>query len=129
MKRRNINALLALFLILLPWCDAAANVTEASEQEISHLLDYIGNSECSFIRNGASYSGARAREHIQRKYTYIKNRIDTTEQFIQHAATQSSITKSKYLVRCNDITTSTGSWLEQELKEFRRTASSPSSDN
>lgn len=129
MKPLNTCALLALFILLLPGCEAAANMTEASKQEITHLLDYIGNSECSFIRNGTTHSGARAREHIQRKYTYINNRIDTTEQFIQHAATQSSITKSKYLVRCNDVTTGTGSWLEQELKEYRRKASSPSSDN
>lgn len=127
MKAQKTCTLLALFFLLLPWWDAAANMTEASEKEITHLLDYIGNSECSFIRNGTTYSGVRAREHILRKYSYIKNRINTTEQFIRHAATQSSITKAKYLVRCNGVTTGTGFWLEQKLKEYRRTASSPSS--
>lgn len=129
MKRQNTCALLVLFFFLLPWWEAAANMTEASEQEITHLLDYIGNSECSFVRNGSSYSGARAREHILRKYTYIKIKIGTTEQFIQHAASQSSITKAKYLVRCDDVTISTASWLEQELSAYRLSVSLPASQN
>ncbi|MBT8359324.1 MAG: DUF5329 family protein [Desulfobacterales bacterium] len=129
MKRQNACALLVLFFLLLPWCEAAANMTEASEQEITHLLDYIGNSECSFIRNDTTYSKARAREHILRKYTYIKTKITTTEQFIEHAASQSSITKVKYLVRCNDVTSSTESWLEQELSAYRLTVSFPASQN
>ena len=129
MRPQNTCALLALFLFLLPWCDAAANMTDASKQEITHLLDYIGNSECSFIRNGTTYSGARAREHILRKYSYIKTRISTTEQFIRYAASQSSITKAKYLVCCDDVTTSTESWLEQELKAYRLSGSSSASQN
>ena len=43
----------------------------ASEAEIQHLLDYLGDSGCQFFRNGAWHPARDARAHIQKKYAYL----------------------------------------------------------
>ncbi len=90
-----------------------------TDKEIVHLLDYIEQSGCSFNRNGDVYSAARAREHIQQKYEYLKKKIRTTEDFISYAATRSSITGSSYQVVCSGVAMKSGDWLLQELARFR----------
>ena len=89
------------------------------ELEVQHLLDYIEQSDCTFIRNGITHQPGAARKHINRKYQHIRNDIATTEDFIDHAASQSSITGTRYLVRCGDATLYSADWLTQELWSYR----------
>ncbi len=46
-----------------------------------------------FQRNGSWYDGSDARAHLQRKYDYLlkKGMVDSAEQFIERAASQSSM--------------------------------------
>jgi len=37
-----------------------------TEEETLHLLEYIGNSGCTFTRNGKEYQSEKVRSHIQR---------------------------------------------------------------
>ena len=107
--------LLALFICLagpvLTW--------GAVSWEISHLLQYIEESGCTFIRNGSEYSALEARQHIERKYEYLKSRLSSAEDFIDHAATKSSMTGRQYTVVCSDEEMLTGAWLKKELEQFR----------
>lgn len=107
---------LAVFLILGSislgaWADAAA--------EINHLLGFIGGSPCRFVRNGDEYDAPAARAHIERKYDYAKRWIQTAEQFIEYAATKSSITGASYRVICSGREESSADWLRRELARFR----------
>ena len=87
--------------------------------EIEHLLHYIDTSDCSFIRNGKPYDSIDAGAHIRKKYAYIKSRIKTTEDFIQYAATKSSLSGRPYQVICNKEKIATAEWLAQALDRFR----------
>jgi hypothetical protein len=87
--------------------------------EIDHLLVYIDTSECTFIRNGKSHDSREAGAHIRRKYGHIKNRVRTTEEFIQYAATKSSMSGKPYQVICSMKEMATAEWLTRELERFR----------
>jgi hypothetical protein len=89
------------------------------EAEVEHLLHYINTSDCSFIRNGKSHDSIDAGAHIRKKYAHIKSRIKTTEDFIQYAATKSSISGRPYEIICDGEKMATAEWLAQELDRFR----------
>lgn len=89
--------------------------------EIRGLLEFVEQSDCRFIRNGAEYSGPRARAHLERKLDYLesKNRVKSAEDFIDLAATKSSMSGRTYEVRCSDGTEPAGIWLHRELQRQR----------
>ena len=92
------------------------------QQEIDHLLQFIEHSDCTFIRNNRSYSGVRAREHIENKFNYVKKRKQqlSAEEFIEYAASRSSLSKKQYQVNCGPDTLTSESWLVGELERYRQ---------
>lgn len=102
-----------LFGLLVPtaWADTAC--------EVESLLGFIEKSQCTFVRNGDKYNAADARTHIQRKYDYVKDRIETTEQVIKYAATESSISGEPYSVICAGREEPSADWLKGELARLR----------
>jgi hypothetical protein len=117
MHCRKFQYCIILFVILVVFQHAECE--EPVNREIHHLLQYIENAGCSFIRNNKAYEGAEARAHIQKKYDYFKARIKTTDDFITLAATKSSMSGKPYKVRCNDREISCAEWLNAELQMFR----------
>ncbi len=113
-----------LLMGLLLWF-ALGNPLFASStsDEIEHLLNFVAASGCIFERNGNDYDSVEARAHIQRKYDHLKNRINSTEDFIRHAASKSSMSGRKYHATCNGQTISSEDWLTTELKRYRRQTS------
>ena len=89
------------------------------EKEIQHLLGYIKDSSCTFIRNGKAYDGKSASAHVLKKYKYLKNRIRHTDDFIRYAATESSISGKPYLVKCQGNEIPLADWLKAELTRHR----------
>ena len=112
--RRAAAGLFCLLMLLTFHTSSAAGTTE----EIASLLLFIEQSECTFIRNGKHYDALKAREHIEKKYTYYKERITTAEDFILYSATKSSITGEPYRVICNGENMITADWLNAELVEL-----------
>ena len=106
------------FCCLICWFAANAN-----ETEIQHLIDFVKNTPCTYVRNGSEYSGKEAVEHIQRKYRYFEDEIQTTEDFIRLSATQSTMSGKAYQVRCNGQTQPSAQWLLEELARFRKSQS------
>jgi len=107
-------ALLSLALLL------PAGVRAGTEEEIAHLLQYVGQSGCPFVRNGREHNASEAREHIAKKYGYVKHRVQRAEDFIEYAATKSSLTGKSYLVLCEGREVQTAEWLRAELARFRQ---------
>jgi hypothetical protein len=87
--------------------------------EIEHLLRFIAASDCTFIRNDVEYDGPAARAHIEKKYDYAKRWVDSAEKFISYAASESSVTRRLYRVRCEGQEQSSSGWLHSELERFR----------
>lgn len=116
------SGILLLLLIVLPVMAIGEATRIDSEKEIEHLFQFIEHSGCTFIRNNDSYSGVRAREHIQKKFNYISKRKKqlSAEQFIKYAASKSSLSKKPYMVQCGTEMITSESWLVGELEQYRQ---------
>ena len=94
--------------------------TESLEQTVNYLIDHVGKSDATFIRNGVSHTPAEAVAHIKAKYEHFKNQIKTPEDFIRLAASRSLMTGNPYLVRTPDAKEMRlDAWLTDALKEYR----------
>lgn len=113
--RQAAAGLFCLLIILSFHLSCVAGTTE----EIASLLYFIEQSECTFIRNGKQYDTLEARQHIEIKYTYFKERITTAEEFIQYSAAGSTITGKSYRVLCNGVSMNSSDWLNAELDNIR----------
>ena len=79
-------------------------------------------SNCEFNRNGTWYPAAEAKSHLLRKLKYLEDRglVQSTEQFIERAASTSSTTGQPYLVKCgNRAPVQSGTWLLSQLQAMR----------
>jgi len=106
----------------------AASATTDAPREIAALIAAIGASSCRFERNGTWYDAATASTHLQRKYDYLRKRapVTTAEQFIERAASRSSVTGQAYRVRCSGAAEVDASvWFAQTLQRLRAKKPSP----
>jgi hypothetical protein len=93
---------------------------EPLEQTINYLLDYVGKSDATFIRNGQTHTPQEAVNHVKAKYEHFKSEIKTPEDFIRLAASKSLLTGKPYLVRTpNGKEMRLDVWLTDALKEYR----------
>ena len=79
-------------------------------------------SGCEFNRNGTWHTAAEAKLHLLSKLKYLEDRgaVQSTEQFIDLAASSSSTTGQAYLVKCgNGAPVQSGTWLLTQLQVMR----------
>ncbi|MDB5792252.1 MAG: hypothetical protein JWQ80_2276 [Massilia sp.] len=96
-----------------------------AQAEIAHLLDYVATPGCQFNRNGSWHAGAEARAHLRKKYDYLIKRklVTTAESFIEHAATESSMSGKDYLVKCGEgRPVASAVYLKEQLLRYRAAA-------
>jgi hypothetical protein len=113
-------ALLGLFAVV----PVRAATEMGMPSEVNFLLGFIERSGCDFQRNGSWYTAPQAQVHLRDKFNYLtaRNRLETTEQFIEQAASESSLTGRPYMVRCGGgALISSNRWLSDELLQFRKT--------
>ena len=118
--RRLVVLCLALGVLLTP--SARAGAPEVAQVEVKYLLDFVEISGCEFYRNGAWHDSSKARSHLLDKFEYLdtKNRIKTAEDFIDKAATESSLSGRPYEVRCLECrSVPAGPWLRAVLSRYR----------
>jgi Family of unknown function (DUF5329) len=108
-----------LFAMLwLPSADAAST-DDALLRTINHLLTYVEQSNCVFIRNGNEYNSKEAAKHIKTKYDSLMFGIKTPEEFIELAASKSMLSGQPYFVRCVDHSpVPSADWLREELSNY-----------
>lgn len=105
-------------------CGAAvshAQLDARGEREVAALLNFVGDSHCTFIRNGKAYGAADARSHLQYKLNYLlkANEVASAEDFIAKAATESSMSGKPYRVDCDGVERLSADWLGEELRHLR----------
>lgn len=93
-----------------------------SDQEIQYLLNTVGDSGCTFTRNGTDHSADEAKDHLAMKYRRAGSRIKTAEAFIKHLATKSSWTGKPYLIQCDGESVPSRDWLTERLDSYRTTS-------
>ena len=90
-------------------------------EEIAHLLTYVKNTSCKYIRNGDAHDGVTAEKHIQKKYDYYKDDIGSTVDFIRLSATKSTMFGNKYYIKCaGSAKVESSIWLLEELERYRK---------
>ena len=102
---------------------ALAEPAASTQAEIAYLFSQLTTSGCEFNRNGTWYSAAEATAHISKKYDYLKqkNLISSTEDFIDKAASKSSMSGTPYLVKCKDTPrVESAKWFRDALIRFRK---------
>jgi hypothetical protein len=102
---------------------AMAEPAAATKTEIVYLFSQLTSSGCEFNRNGTWYSAADATAHLRKKYEYLtqKNLISSTEDFINNAASKSSMSGAPYFVKCKDIPqVESATWFKNALLKFRK---------
>ena len=121
MNARSCSVLGLVFA--LSCCSFAQAAPPAVAQaEINYLLAAIDRSGCQFYRNGSWHNSKQAQAHLRRKYDALMaaNRIQTAEDFIERAATRSSMSGEAYAIRCNaDPAMPTDRWLRDQLARYR----------
>lgn len=112
--------MIKIFLSVLVSLSSTQLLASNMDTEISHLLDFVAKTECQYERNGTRYNGKKAAQHIQNKYDYFKDEINTTEIFIELSATKSTMSGKFYKIICNGaLPVKSKDWLLQELKLYR----------
>jgi len=120
MKR---HAMFCLVMGLLAAGMAHAAPSETARREIAGLIGALDGSSCRFQRNGSWHDAPEARAHLQRKYDYLlkKDKVDTAEQFIERAASQSSMSGKPYRIACPGQPEQTAAvWFSTRLKALRQ---------
>ncbi|SFR88134.1 hypothetical protein SAMN05216570_0259 [Dyella sp. OK004] len=108
-------------LTAVPVSAAHAALDAKGQQEVKALLAFVGNSHCTFIRNGSDYSATDAQAHLQKKFDYLarKDQVNSAEEFIERAGSESSLSGTPYKVSCDGREQLTGDWLREELERLR----------
>jgi len=114
---------LASTAIALVWMAAAhAAPTPAVKAEVEYLLSAVATSDCRFYRNGTWYDANAAAAHLRLKYESLTARelIRDTEDFIDRAATKSSLSGRDYAIKCEGrAEVSSRQWLTDLLISYR----------
>jgi hypothetical protein len=106
-------------MLLLP-SEASPRNDDALLPAINHLLEYVEDSNCVFIRNDREYDSRNAAKHLKEKYDYFMSSIKTPEDFIELAGSKSSVSGKPYWVRCTGQSpTLTVNWLMKELSDYK----------
>jgi hypothetical protein len=117
--------ILIIACYLLLGCTAAFADTTAGDEDLSatinHLLAFVGQSDCTFIRNGKAHTAKEAVDHMQRKYAHYKDDIKTPEDFIRLSASKSLISGRPYMVKTKaGRMMKSETWLLEALEAYRQ---------
>jgi len=116
------DKIISFLVILLVAVSAGAYAD--TQKEITHLLDFVANTACKYERNGTLYGGIEAQAHINKKYQYFIDKINSAEDFIKYSATRSTMSGKKYKILCANMPVQFSSdWLLEELKKYRQSRS------
>jgi len=110
----------AIALVLIAAAHAAP--TPVARAEIEYLLSAVASSDCRFYRNGTWYDAKSAAAHLRSKYESLaaKDLIRDAGDFIDRAATKSSISGKDYAIRCDGVAEmSSRQWLTDLLIAYR----------
>lgn len=107
---------------MLP-AEGLSTTDDALLHTISHLLKFVEESNCVFIRNDKEYNSREAAKHLKTKYGSFLNNVKTPEEFIELAASKSMVSGQLYWVRCDDDSPiPSADWLTEELANYRKTS-------
>ena len=121
-KRLTATLALASLVTLVTIADVRAAQSATTQAEVDSILRTVADSGCEFQRNGSWYDAHKAEQHLRDKYDWLKarNAVNSTEQFIERAATKSSLSGKPYMIRCSgSAAVASATWLRKQLDRLR----------
>ena len=119
--RRRTHVARALFGAALASASLSLQAAEFGNPEVDHILTFVRDSSCTFIRNGTDHTSAEAADHIAMKAKHAGVKVTNGDALIDLVASKSSITGQPYHVRCPGLPEmESGVWLHGELNRFRK---------
>ena len=118
-----MKRLFFIFVTILANVSFADELMPATKLEIAHLFSYLQTSGCQFYRNGTWYDSSEAVNHLKKKYQYLldKGMVASSEDFIERAASESSMSGIAYRVRCgSNPAVNSVDWFGAELEKYRK---------
>jgi hypothetical protein len=112
-------------MLLFSGAAFAEPVSPLVRSEIDALLGKLSSSGCEFSRNESWHSADEAKSHLLGKLHHLERKglVQSTEQFIERAASASSLSGKPYLVKCGSAAPiESRTWLYAELKDLRARA-------
>jgi hypothetical protein len=108
-------------ILLISLSIFSLNIHASTQSEIIYLLNFVASTDCQYERNGNFYNGKEAFEHINKKYKYYSDDIQSTEDFIKYAASKSKMSGKYYRIHChNKSSIKSQDWLLTELMVYRK---------
>lgn len=126
MKCARATAWFALGLLLFSAAHAAP--PPIARIEIGYLLSTVASSNCQFYRNGSWYDAKAAAAHLESKLQYLltKDLVQSAEDFIEKAATESSMSGRAYAIHCKGSEpVPSAQWLRILLARYRDSLETP----
>jgi hypothetical protein len=115
-RQLKLNKILLISLSIF-----SLNIYASTQSEIIYLLNFVASTDCQYERNGNFYNGKEAFEHINKKYKYYSDDIQSTEDFIKYAASKSKMSGKYYKIHChNKSLIKSQDWLLNELMIYRK---------
>jgi hypothetical protein len=121
LKLFNLSRVAAAILVAAVLSSHAhADVPAADRHEVTYLLEYLRTSGCEMERNGKKNNSENAYSHVKKKYEYFRDKIKTSEDFVQYSASKSTMSGKYYHVFCGgEPVERTEDWLLEELRRYR----------
>lgn len=112
-----------------------ASAATSEYSKIEFLISQVEMLDAEFIRNGKSYSGKDAADHLRTKLASAKSSLFapkksvwTAQLFIEKIASKSSLSGKEYQIKFkNGDTKNASAWFTEKLKEFKSPVHSPTS--
>lgn len=113
--------LIALLLGAVASAAYAASRPAGEQSKIDWLIDQVGSSGATFIRNGQEYEAKKAVSHLKSKLFFAGNRVQTAHDFIVGVASHSEQSGKIYEIRFADGKQKPlGDWLTERLTELEK---------
>ena len=117
----KVRSIIPLVISAAIFMSSPSGAEEELTGAVQYLLDFVKNSDCTFIRNGKNHTPREAVAHIERKYDHFRDEIKTPEDFIRLTASQSLISKKPYMVKTRDgRMMRSRDWLLEALEKYRQ---------
>jgi Family of unknown function (DUF5329) len=101
-----VYRLLTLLVLLTAGTAYAFGPSVVEAQKIEYLITSVATLQnAQFVRNGTSYDGKTAADHLRLKLKNAGSKITTVEDFIRLCGTGSSVSGIPYSIRFADGTT------------------------
>jgi hypothetical protein len=102
MKTRS-TLLFAAMLLCLASATAADEISVQEKEKIEYLINQLESmKDATFIRNDKEYDARTAALFLRRKWQMNKDKVRTSEDFIERIASRSSTTGKPYRIRMKD---------------------------